>query len=77
MIENNQVAKNSISTQNNDRNLWLKILCKIAKPVLINGANGTYGGMINIAQSNGNINLYSQTALTNVNIGFTATYYQA
>ena len=43
----------------------------------VNGQNGTYGGMINIAQSNGNINLYSPTALTNVNIGFTATYYQA
>ena len=43
----------------------------------VNGANGTYGGMINIAQSNGNINLYSPTALSNVNIGFTATYYQA
>ena len=43
----------------------------------VNGTNGTYGGMINIAQSNGNINLYSPTALSNVNIAFTATYYQA
>lgn len=40
MIENNQVT-NNISTQNNDRNLWIKILCKIASPVLINGAKGT------------------------------------
>lgn len=43
----------------------------------VNGTNGTYGGMINIEQSNGNINLYSPTALSNINIAFTATYYQA
>ena len=43
----------------------------------VNGQNGTYGGMITISSSNGNIYLYSPTALTNVNVGFTATYYQA